>query len=134
MDSLTPQTLFAQTTDIKNMKSRSSDLEVFVSIGGWTFSDNGTATQPLFPAIAADAGKRQKFADNLVSFMTRYGFDGVDIDWEYPGAPDRGGMGAQDAGNFVMLLQTLRSTFEASPRGNYGLSFTIPTSYWYLKW
>ncbi|KAI0398768.1 chitotriosidase-1 [Xylaria palmicola] len=134
MDSETPAGLFAQTTDIKNLKSRNSQLEVFISIGGWTFSDNGTATQPLFPSIAADAGKRQKFADNLVGFMTRYGFDGVDLDWEYPGAPDRGGLEMDDVTNFVKLLETLRKTFQASARGNYGLTFTIPTSYWYLRW
>ncbi|KAI0890230.1 chitotriosidase-1 [Annulohypoxylon maeteangense] len=134
MDSETPAGLFAQTTDIKNLKSRNSQLEVFVSIGGWTFSDNETATQPLFPEIAADASKRQKFADNLVGFMIRYGFDGVDLDWEYPGAPDRGGLEEDDIANFVKLLETLRKTFQASARGDYGLTFTIPTSYWYLRW
>lgn len=81
MDPATPEYLFAQTTDIKNLRSRSSTLEVYVAIGGWTFSDNDTATQPVFPAIAADPKKRQTFADNLVSFMARYGFDGVDLDW-----------------------------------------------------
>ncbi|KAF2717775.1 glycoside hydrolase family 18 protein [Polychaeton citri CBS 116435] len=133
VDSETPEDLFAKTTDIKNLKSSSSNLQVFVSIGGWTFSDNETATQSIFPTIVADQGKQQQFADNLVSFMTEYGFDGVDIDWEYPGAPDRGGE-TQDTKGFVELVQTLRNTFEASPRGNYGLSFTIPTSYWYLRW
>jgi chitinase len=56
-------------------------LEVFVSIGGWTFSDNGTATQPVFGDIASTDANRQKFADRLVIFMTLYGFDGVDLDW-----------------------------------------------------
>ncbi|KFA55929.1 hypothetical protein S40293_08857 [Stachybotrys chartarum IBT 40293] len=134
MDSETEEALFSQTTDIKNMKSRASRLEVFVAIGGWTFSDNGTATQPVFPDIAADPEKRQLFADNLVSFMTRYGFDGVDLDWEYPGAPDRGGLEEDDIPNFVALMRVLRRTFQASPRGDYGLTFTIPTSYWYLRW
>ena len=83
MDSSTPEDLFTQTTDIRNMKSGNGALEIFVSVGGWTFSDNGTSTQGVFPSIAADAGKRQKFAENLVSFMKQYGFDGVDIDWEY---------------------------------------------------
>ncbi|KAF4833579.1 Chitotriosidase-1 [Colletotrichum siamense] len=133
MDSATPESLFVQTTAIKDLKSLSSELEVWVSIGGWTFSDNDTSTQAVFPDIAGDADKRQKFADNLVSFMTRYGFDGVDLDWEYPGAGDRGGSEV-DTDNYVLLLKTLRETFQASPRGDYGLSFTIPSSYWYLKW
>ncbi|KAI0024494.1 chitotriosidase-1 [Xylariomycetidae sp. FL0641] len=134
MDSKTPEGLFAETTDLKQMKSFSSELEVFISLGGWTFSDNDTSTQPLFPEIAGDAKKRQTFADNLVSFMTRYGFDGVDLDWEYPGAPDRGGLQEKDRKNFIALMKTLRETFKASPRGNFGLTFTIPTSYWYLRW
>ncbi|KAJ0346384.1 hypothetical protein KNSL1_007491 [Colletotrichum chrysophilum] len=115
MDSATPESLFVQTTAIKDLKSLSSELEVWVSIGGWTFSDNDTSTQAVFPDIAGDADKRQKFADNLVSFMTRYGFDGVDLDWEYPGAGDRGGSEV-DTDNYVLLLKTLRETFQASPR------------------
>ncbi len=85
MDSKTPEDLFTQTADIRALKSNSASLEVFISIGGWTFSDNGTSTQSVFPDIASDPGKRQKFANNLVSFMKQYGFDGVDLDWEYPG-------------------------------------------------
>lgn len=77
MDSKTPEDLFTQTADIRSLKSNSANLEVFISIGGWTFSDNGTATQSVFPDIASDAGKRQTFANNLVSFMKQYGFDGV---------------------------------------------------------
>ena len=60
------------------------------------------------------------------------GFDGLDIDWEYPGAPDRGG-NTDDTKNYVLLMQTLRSTFDASG-GKYGLTFTTPSSYWYLRW
>lgn len=96
------------------------------------FSDNGTATQPLYGEIAADAGKRQTFANNVVHFMKQYGFDGLDIDWEYPGAPDRGGK-PEDTENFVKLLQTLRQTFDASG-SKFGLTFTAPSSYWYLRW
>jgi chitinase len=85
MDSLTSPSLFLQTADVRTQRSGNNALEVFVSIGGWTFSDNHTETQPVFTNIASNAGNRQKFADNLLSFMKRYGFDGADIDWEYPG-------------------------------------------------
>ncbi|KAF2723824.1 glycoside hydrolase family 18 protein [Polychaeton citri CBS 116435] len=134
MDGETPESLFQQTTGLKSMKSGLGEtLDVFISIGGWTFSDNDTATQPVFGNIASSSGNRQKFADNLVKFMTRYGFDGVDLDWEYPGAPDRGGQKG-DTANYIELIRTLRTTFDRSPRGGYGLTFTIPSSYWYLRW
>jgi chitinase len=81
MDNNTPANLFRDVADVASMKSGNSGLKVFVSIGGWTFSDPGTPTQPLFGEIAADATKRQKFADNAVAFMELYGFDGVDLDW-----------------------------------------------------
>ncbi|PIG87825.1 hypothetical protein AARAC_011883 [Aspergillus arachidicola] len=133
MDSETPADLFAQTADVRTLKSGNSDLEVFVSLGGWTFSDNNTATQPVFGNIASTEANRQKFADNLVDFMKHYGFDGVDFDWEYPGAGDRGGK-KEDTQNFVKLMRTLRNTFDNSERGTYGLTFTIPSTYWYLQW
>lgn len=82
MDSQTPEDLFQQVTALKSMKSGLGvGLEVWISIGGWTFSNNGTDTQAVFGNIARSADNRQKFADNLVQFMTRYGFDGADLDW-----------------------------------------------------
>lgn len=43
--------------------------------------------------------------------MSQHGFDGVDLDWEYPGALDRGGR-EQDTDNYVSLLRTLRETLD----------------------
>jgi hypothetical protein len=42
-------------------------------LGFRSFSDNGTATQPIFGEIAADATKRQTFANNVVHFLQQYG-------------------------------------------------------------
>ncbi|KAJ5426042.1 hypothetical protein N7465_001112 [Penicillium sp. CMV-2018d] len=129
MDSATPASLFKDTTNVKSIKE---DISVYVSIGGWTFSDDGTDTQPLFGEIAASETKRQKFAKNVVHFMQQYGFDGVDLDWEYPGAEDRGGK-PEDTENYVLLLKTMREVFDKSG-SDYGLTFTAPSSYWYLRW
>ena len=82
MDSSTPPTLYQDTT---SAKMYNSNLKVFISIGGWTFSDNGTSTQPLFGEIASSAANRQTFANNVLRFLGEFGFDGVDLDWEYPG-------------------------------------------------
>jgi chitinase len=78
MDAQTPASTFQDAVSLKDLKP---DLKVFVSIGGWTFSDNDTATQPVFGNIARSESNRQKFADNLLRFMNGYGFDGVDLDW-----------------------------------------------------
>jgi len=72
MDSDTPSSLF---TDATNLKSIKEDIKVFVSVGGWSFSDNDTTTQRIYGDIAASATLRQKFADNVVHFLKQYGIE-----------------------------------------------------------
>lgn len=74
MDAQTPESLFGEVSDVKKYNSR---LEVWISVGGWTFSDNGTVTQPLFGDIARSAGKRREFANNVLKFLNQYGYDGA---------------------------------------------------------
>ena len=129
MDAGTPSQLFSDTTGLKVLKP---GLQVWASLGGWTFSDNGTVTQPLLGEIARDPVKRQQFSTQVLRFLETYGFDGIDIDWEYPGAPDRGGS-PDDVENYVLLMQTLRANLNLSSR-RLGISFTVPASFWYLRW
>lgn len=74
MDKQTPESLFQGVTDLKKYKSR---LSVWVSVGGRTFSDNGTATQPVFGNIARSTQGRKAFANNVLKFLNQYGFDGM---------------------------------------------------------
>lgn len=85
------------------------NVKVLPSIGGWTLSDN-------FPGIAADATKRATFAQACVDLIQTYQFDGIDLDWEYPGFVDHGGT-PQDIQNFTLLLQDVRTAIDA-----YGVS------------
>ncbi len=119
--------------DITDLKSKAPGLRIWLSLGGWTFSDNGTATQPVFADLSSTTAKRAKFIGNLITFMREWGFDGVDLDWEYPGAPDRGGNKFVDTDNYVALLQDMKTRFDAEPE-EWGISFAAPTSLWYLRW
>jgi len=64
--------------------------------------------------------------------MPKYGFQGVDLDWEYPVAPERGGTD-DDTKNFVLLVQEMRKAFDASGT-KYGISLTLAPDYWYLRY
>ena len=52
--------------------------EIYPSIGGWTLSDP-------FPAMAKNPTSRAAFVANCIGLIKDYDFDGIDIDWEYPG-------------------------------------------------
>lgn len=75
---------------------------------------------------------RQTFAESVVSVVKQYNLDGVDFDWEYPGAPDIPGIppgSPTDGINYLEFLQILRSLL---PSGKT-ISMATPASYWYLK-
>ena len=109
-----------QLSEIANLKQKAPGLRIWISLGGWTFSDNGTDTQAVWADIAGSASNRGQFIRNLVTFMKEWGFDGVDLDWEYPGAPDRGGHDT-DGDNYVLLLEDIRGYWDDQNTG-WGLS------------
>lgn len=44
-------------------------------------------------------------------FLNKYGFHGIDFDWEFPGAIDRGGR-PSDYINFSLFIEELRYAFD----------------------
>jgi GH18 family chitinase len=80
-------------------------VKLLPSIGGWNDSNH-------FPAIAADPAKRQTFVNACINLINTYKFDGIDLDWEYPGYAPHGGSPA-DKQNFTLLLQDLRQALDA---------------------
>ncbi|PNY26741.1 Uncharacterized protein TCAP_03313 [Tolypocladium capitatum] len=114
--------------NIGNIKSRNPHLKIIIALGGWTFTDPGI-WQNVFPTMISSQANRAAFIKNLLGFLSEYGYDGVD--WEYPGADDRGGSN-QDGVNYTALLKELRGAINASGR-EYIVTFTAPTSYWYLR-
>jgi chitinase len=85
-------------------------------------------TQKVVSNMVSSARTRETFIDKLVSFLREYAFDGVDFDWEYPGADDRGGIDT-DGANFITLLEMLDDANKKQPV-KYVVSFTAPTYVW----
>ena len=67
---------FKKATDLKYSYP---NLKVTVAIGGW---NEGSSK---YSAMAKDSAERQKFVDSVVQFLQKHNFDGLDLDWEYPG-------------------------------------------------
>jgi chitinase len=112
------------------LQLRDPNQELWLSIGGWDFSDSDEPTATTFSDLAAASTSEQNtFFTSLISFMGTYGFTGVDIDWEYPVTSDRNGR-AEDFENYPKLLASLKNSLSDY---KYGLSITLPTSYWYLQ-
>lgn len=98
-----------QETEILNRvkakrDAENPDLKIMLSIGGW--EDNG------FCYAAQNDANREKFAQTCLDLINTYGFDGIDIDWEYPGgawgAVDSLGE-ATDRANYTLLCQAIRN-------------------------
>ena len=105
-------------------RAHAAGVKVMISIGG---ADSEQAA--AFATMAANDTYRRRFARNLHRFLVKHGYDGVDIDWEVPNAPD-------DTQPCILLMQTLRNELPAprwlismaigsDPRG-YGTGFDVP--------
>ena len=102
-------------------------LETWISIGGFDFTTNHPSA---FTNMVSTSANRLAFIDSLVTFMRKYGFQGVDLDWEYPVDANRGGH-PDDMKNLVQLLAEMR----AYPAfgNNFGISAVLAPDVWYLQ-
>ncbi|KUI70319.1 Chitotriosidase-1 [Cytospora mali] len=120
---------FSIISEFISLKNTNPGLSCFLSIGGWSFNDPPTAS--YWSDMASTADGRKSWSKDVLRNLELYGFDGVDLDWEYPAASDRGGSD-DDTENYVLLITELRKTLDASGK-DFGISFTVPSSYWYLR-
>lgn len=70
--------------EFNGLKKLKPGLKTYLAVGGWA------AGGKVFSNMARFPGTRKAFIDSAIDVMTEYGFDGLDIDWEYPAAADRG--------------------------------------------
>ena len=106
------------------LKARHPHIKTAFSVGGWTLSGQ-------FSQVTANPATRAAFVQNLLAFANQYGFDAIDIDWEYPvvGGNREAYMAGvnyvevnngstADKQNYVLFLQELRQAVNAEAAVN----------------
>ena len=108
-----------------HVRKQNPSIKTLISLGGWTFNEK-PETKHLFTTMASTAQSRAVFIASCIAFARLHTFDGVDIDWEYPGHLSQGGR-PEDKPNFTLLLEEFRTaiTDEATSTGNEALLLTI---------
>ncbi|ERL88103.1 hypothetical protein D910_05492 [Dendroctonus ponderosae] len=111
-----------------NLKSQNSKLKVLASLGGWNEGSE------KYSKVVADPTKRAVLVNAVLNFLGKYGFDGLDFDWEYPSRRDSDD--PEDKPNFVLMLRELKTAFKPygyllsaavnSAKRNIDTSYDVP--------
>jgi len=58
---------------------KAKGIRVSIGIGGWNDS-----LGDKYSKLVRDPNNRERFIEDVIEFIEKYGFDGLDLDWEYP--------------------------------------------------
>jgi|GEM_PF-2412344 len=111
---------------------KQNNVKLMASIGGWSMSKH-------FSAMANSPTLKANFISGVKRLMA-LGFDGIDIDWEYPGAAGMNFTGNDyDYANYLSLMKDIRAAigtdkiltgaFSAAPKNLDGFDWTELAKY-----
>jgi chitinase len=124
------QSLKGNWNQLKKLKAKHPNLKVVISLGGWTWSDGFYA--------AAQPANRVEFVKSCIDIYIKGNlpvdagsatggagvaagvFDGIDLDWEYPGTCGNNpscGASASDKANLTALVAEFRKQLDAERSG-----------------
>ncbi|WP_331744322.1 glycosyl hydrolase family 18 protein [Kitasatospora sp. NBC_01300] len=128
---------------LNTYKKKHPAVKTLISVGGWADTRNFYAMATNADGSVNQAGI-DAFADSVTDFLDRYGFNGVDIDYEYPTAlPSTGNPNDWDVSNprrkglqqgYTSLMKTLRTKLDQSgtAKGRYYLLTSAGSASGYL--
>ncbi|AHH97894.1 chitinase C-terminal domain-containing protein [Kutzneria albida] len=133
-------------------KAQHPDVKTLISIGGW--AETGGVLNPDgkrdatggYYKLTQSQADINTFADSVVAFLRKYGFNGADIDYEYAtsanfaGNPDDYTISQAHRGDlvkgYVALMKTLREKLDAASAADgkyYMLTAAVSASGWLLR-
>ncbi|ADD43953.1 chitinase C-terminal domain-containing protein [Stackebrandtia nassauensis] len=137
---------------LNKYKKQHPNVKTLISVGGWAetggyFGDDGKrVANGGFYTLAESQTKINTFADSVVDFLRKYGFDGVDIDYEYATSANHAGnpldfqfsdsRRATLMSGYVKLMKTIREKLNAASAadGKYYMSTAaVSASGWILR-
>jgi chitinase len=139
-----PRPILGNFEELQALKTQYPRLKVLISLGGWTWSK-------YFSDAALTSQSRKRFVSSCIDLFIKgnipppgWGgmggpgaaaslFDGIDIDWEWPGSEGNTGniIRPQDKQNFTKLLAEFRKQLDAYGKQadkDYLLTAFLPAS------
>ena len=84
------------------LKKVNPNLKTFITIGGWVDSQQHREAYNL---VFNNDKIRKSYLESLVGFLNKYGFDGVDVSFEFPQINEREG--------YLTWIRSMKEFFKA---------------------
>lgn len=96
-----------------------NNRKFLLSLGGWGTADG-------FAAVTSTYELRSVFISNILNIFISYGYDGADIDWEYPQTNEQ----RNNLSLFIAELDSVLDEFDPELL----ITMALPTSNWAGQW
>ncbi|RUS69909.1 hypothetical protein EGW08_022331 [Elysia chlorotica] len=120
-----PHGLYKRTLQLKE---KNRDLKILLAVGGWKIG-----SKPFLPVIQNSSTWRT-WITNVIEYLRRFGFDGLDMDWEFPGWR---GSGPEDRHKFTLFMKDIHDAFagetEVSGKPKLILTLAAASSAFYVE-